>query len=448
MTESLKQLQSIIDLGEGQSIEFKESPSKIDREMVAFANASGGSIFCGITDSGRVVGTATTNSVRSQIQDIARNCDPPIAVSLYVINKNILQIEVPESEQKPHQCSSGFFLRVGANSQKLRTTEVKNLINRGQSFFDSRMNDRAEFPKDFVKEYFNQYCKMSNIPEQHVSHAILQNLTAAKKRVKTDKLALTNAGVLLFCKTPSAFIPESYLTTVCYKGVDKFSILDRQDFKGNILEQIESGLVFTKKHIEVEYEITGAGARLERFRYPLVAVREALINALTHRDYAFQNACVYLNIFSDRIEIESPGGIPGNHPVEDLEGRSIRRNPVLTDLLFKAGFGEKLGSGLLRIKESLKENNNPNYQISATNFFCLRLLPRVSIAKKIRLTPRQLDLLNFLDSNNREFSSRNLADHFAISTTTVTREIKELTLHNLVVTSGIGRSIRYKSKNH
>jgi ATP-dependent DNA helicase RecG len=437
-------LSTALSLGEGQTIEFKESISKLDKEIVAFANASGGTIFCGISDVGEIVGTDISNSTRSQIQDIGRNCDPSIPLRIEVLPEKVLKIEVEESSEKPHQCSGGFYLRVGASSQKLKVSEVKNLLSNNQNFFDSRINNNFEIKKDFSEDSYSNYCGLCNIKTKRNKEEVLEGLSVIKKVKGNSKFAFNNAGVLLFSKNPKELIPESYLTAVRYAGVDKFSILDRRDFNNGIIEQIEAGLDFVKKHISVEYEISGAGKRLERYTYPLVAIREALINSLVHRDYSFQNSCVYLNIYSDRIEIENPGGIYGHVEVSGIEGRSIRRNPLLSDLLYRAGYGEKLGSGLLRIKESLKENGNPNYQISNTNFFVIRFLPRVSQSSKVsNLSSRQLEILNLLNNFKRDFNSRELAQSLNASPTTITRDLKILIDNGLIKIKGEGRAIRY-----
>ncbi len=437
--------QSIIAFGEGQTVEFKESSSasKLDKEIVAFANASGGTIYCGISDNGEVVGTTVSNAIKSQIQDLARNCDPPISIQIDVLDKKILKIQIPESDSKPHQCSTGFYLRVGANSQKLRATEIKLLLASGQSVFDSRVNEHARFPKDFDETAFSNFCHLTRISPTRNQIDLLHNMQIITTD-KKDKIRLTNAGVLLFTKQPRMHLPESYLTAVCYNGIDKFSILDRKDFTGNIIDQIESGLAFAKKHIDVEYDIGGAGARIERYQFPLVAVREALINALVHRDYTFRNSCVYLNIFSDRLEIENPGGIPAGKSPDEIEGRSIRRNPILADLLFRAGYGEKLGSGLIRIKDSLKENENPTYQIAASNFFSIRLRPRIPRTKNLNVSALQIEILNLLKSSSRELSSSEIASQLNTSVTTITRHLKSLIANNLVSVSGTGKSIRYR----
>jgi predicted HTH transcriptional regulator len=243
---------------------------------------------------------------------------------------------------------------------------------------------------------------------------------------------------------PRQFIPEAYLTAVRYRGTDKFSILDRKDFDGNIIDQIEDGIAFAEKHIEVAYEISGSAKRQDRRRFPLIAVREALINALIHRDYGFQNSCVFLNIFSDRLEIESPGGIPASRKPEEIEGRSVRRNPILADLLYRAGFGEKPGSGLVRIKEVLSENGNPPYSIAASNFFAMRMLPSIVKARGVSHTRRQLEILALLEAAGRPLSTPEIAAQVNTSTTTVTRELKDLIAKKEVSVVGAGRSVQYK----
>jgi len=112
------ELQLIIEEGEGYRIEFKESMTSIDKELIAFANSSGGRIFLGVTDDKGIKGVKITNKLKSQIQDISNNCQPPIKIIL-VEYENILIINVREGEDKPYKCSSGFYLRVGPNSQKL-----------------------------------------------------------------------------------------------------------------------------------------------------------------------------------------------------------------------------------------------------------------------------------------------------------------------------------------
>ena len=122
---SKPELNFILQEGEGFKIEFKESLSNIDKEIVAFANAEGGRIFLGINDNRVIKGIDITNKLKSQIQDIARNCDPAIKIDLEEVD-NILIVNVNEGKDKPYKCSSGFYLRQGPNSQKLSRDEIIN----------------------------------------------------------------------------------------------------------------------------------------------------------------------------------------------------------------------------------------------------------------------------------------------------------------------------------
>ena len=143
-----------LELGEGQFIEFKESLDKnLPKEMVAFANASGGLIYLGVTDRGAIKGIEATNKLKSQIQDMARNCDPPIAI-LITESNHILSIKIKEGINKPYSCSSGFFMRMGANSQKMNRDEILSLaIKTGKIRFDEQICTEFDW-KDFDDEKF------------------------------------------------------------------------------------------------------------------------------------------------------------------------------------------------------------------------------------------------------------------------------------------------------
>ena len=134
----------ILKSGEGFKVEFKESPNHIDRAMAAFANAEGGKIYLGLNDRKEVVGLNITNALRSQIQDIARNCDPPVNISLEAFEE-ILVVEIKEGTNKPYKCKDGFFMRIGPNSQKMSRNEIIDLIvKEGRVFFDDRLNEKVQ----------------------------------------------------------------------------------------------------------------------------------------------------------------------------------------------------------------------------------------------------------------------------------------------------------------
>ena len=169
-----KELDFILQEGEGLTIEFKERLANIDKEIIAFANASGGRIFVGINDEGKVAGVNINNELRSQIQNIARNCDPSIKIELKQF-ENILIIEVFEGRDKPYKCKEGFYMRMGANSQKMNRDEIMEFaITEGKIKFDSQINARFDFNKDFDKDKLNDYLKKANLSGYMAQEKILK----------------------------------------------------------------------------------------------------------------------------------------------------------------------------------------------------------------------------------------------------------------------------------
>ena len=150
-----KELKELIEQGEGYFVEFKEQIGVgLDKEMVAFANASGGKIVIGVADSGKIIGCTTDNAVRSKVQDIANNCDPRILIHIKTLRYEgvkLLVVSVDESLDKPVRCSKGFFLREGPNSQKLTRNEILVLTaaGAGKFKFDMQLCRSFNYPEDF-----------------------------------------------------------------------------------------------------------------------------------------------------------------------------------------------------------------------------------------------------------------------------------------------------------
>ncbi|MDE0119335.1 MAG: ATP-binding protein, partial [Bdellovibrionales bacterium] len=145
----------ILEKGEDYKTEFKEKVDKsLAKEIVAFANSSGGQIYIGITDENKIEGVDITNELKSQIEDIARKCDPKIPISLQVIQKEkILIVEVKESKDRPHRCSSGFYIRSGASSQKLTRDEIWGFMEEEELFrFDRQICKKFKLKEHFDKE--------------------------------------------------------------------------------------------------------------------------------------------------------------------------------------------------------------------------------------------------------------------------------------------------------
>jgi len=444
-------LQLALEEGEGLKVEFKEKLSNLDREIVAFANTCGGTIYLGVDDSGKIIGIKVDNALKSQVADIAYNCDPNIKVHLhYYRQEKVLAVHVTEGLDKPYRCKEGFYMRNGPCTQKLKRDDIVNLINQSEKIrFDEALNEHFQHPKDFSQESLDEYLRTSGISLKAPAPDILVSLNAAVNI--HNKLVFTNAGVLFFAKDPQKFFPESSITAIKYKTSDRFSIIDKKDFKGSPLSQIENTLAFALRHMSVEHEICmikgpHLGTRQDVYEYSPVALREAVINAVTHRDYLYDSSHIYVHMFADYIEIENPGGLYRGLHIEELGKRSIRRNRLIADLLHRARFIERVGSGFSRMKQALLENNNPPLEVVASNFFNIRFYKRLQRFDPTTLTSRQLTIYNML-CKDQGMPKRDIALKLQVSEDTVLRELKHLIQINLVVQRGVGRATVYAAKN-
>ncbi len=320
---TLDDLQILIQKGEGTTLEFKESlSSSFARELVALANTIGGKILLGVRDDGTVVGVQDTNTLRARIQDIARNCDPPVQVLAEPVG-GVFAVHVRESSAKPVQCSEGFFWRQGAVTQKLSRDEIRDLFRlEGVVRFDLAPCARFSYPEDFDREKFDAWLSLSGITGRPQVEDVLVNIEAAER---ADGAPLfRNAGALFFAKNVRRFFPQAYITCLLARGTDKVHILDRKDFDGGIVADIEDALRFVERDTRTAYRIEGL--RRENLpEYPANALREAITNAVMHRDWFMEGANVFVEVYTDRVEVVSPGGLPRGLSLADLGSKSVRR---------------------------------------------------------------------------------------------------------------------------
>lgn len=374
-------IQDMIDAGEGYRIEFKESLDKsFIEEVCAFANSSGGKIILGVSDKGIVKGINTDNSFRSRIQDSLRQLQPYLDVNIE-IKENLIAVNVPEGNDKPYACSRGFFIRNGASSQKLTRNEIIEFFQKeGRIRFDELKNDKAVFENDFDEKAFENFLNLAGITHSIDRTSLLRNLDCV-----TDDGKLTNAGVLFFAKDIDFLLNHAIVVCVLYKGTEKVDILDKKDFKGNIVENINNAILFVKRHTNVQYKIEKL-QREEIPDIPDVALREAVVNAVCHRDYFDKSSNVLIEVFDDRVEISNPGGLPSGLKPSEFGRKSVARNPLIASLLNRINYIEKVGTGINRIKQSVADNENLSVEFSFNSGFSVifrRVLKIISEGKEV-----------------------------------------------------------------
>jgi ATP-dependent DNA helicase RecG len=449
-----KQLDFILQKGEGLTVEFKESfdSKNLAKEIVAFANSIGGKIYLGISDKSKIKGINITNKLKSQIRDLARKCDPYIQISLEEF-KEILIINVKEGQDKPYSCKKGFYLRQGPNSQKLKRDEIINFVyNEGKINFDNQINTQFDFKKDFDLNKLNNFVKKSNITNILNEKDFLINVGVLKK-YKT-KLKFNNAGILFFAKKPCYFIKQSYITCIRFKGAHRADIIDRIDLKNDLINNIDEAIKFVRRNIRLSYEIKDI-QRKEIPEYPIEVLRESIINAVMHRDYFEEGSNIFINIFDDRLEIYNPGGLVKSLNKSDLGKKAARRNPLIADLFHRIGYVEKAGTGIFRIKKVLKENKFPPPKIELTKFFTITFYSKKSIDAKLtqidakltqELSNNEQKIISFISKNNK-INSSNCQNIFNVSRQTANKYFKSLIKKKLIVKKGGGKFTYYTLKS-
>ena len=360
-------LNILLQEGEGTTLEYKEGLSaSLGRELVAMANTLGGRILLGVRDDGTVAGIDDSNSIRARIQDIARNCNPPIQVWLERVGR-VIVVHVQESDTKPVQCSEGFFWRQGAVAQKLRREEIRDLFRKeGAIRFDLSMCPGFRYPEDFDLDKFSAWLTLSRISKAEPIEGILRNIEATEGAA--ERLLFRNAGVLFFAQEVRRFFNQAYVTCILFRGSERIDVLDRKDFAGGVVSDIEESLRFIQRNTRTAYRIQ-ALQREEIPEYPMDALREAITNAVMHRDWFIEGANVFVEIYADRIEIVSPGGLPAGLSAAELGTRSVRRNPLVADLLHRIGFIEKAGTGIGRMRKEARDHGCPAPEFRVDSFF-------------------------------------------------------------------------------
>ena len=433
-----KELINLIKTGEGLKLEFKEGfnvPS-LGKEMCAFANESGGKIIIGVNDNGVIKGFSLTNSQSSQIQTIARTIEPKLNIKIEKAD-NLIVINIPEGKNKPYSYASQYYLRVGANSQKLSRDELRAFFQEeGLIVFDEKTNKEFNLQKDFEENKFRDFLRLANITGNQKRETILENLGLLKNDY------LVNAGVLMFCNKISKFFLQGKVTCVLFEGTSS-NIIDKKELDSDLISNYENSYNFLISKLNTKYIIERE--RTEKLELPKNAIREALMNAFIHRDY-FSNGHIQVNIFIDRVEISSPGGLIKGLEKEDLGKISLSRNKLLFDLLSRTSYVEKAGTGIKRIRDSMKEYDL-NVKFESTRFFTVTFereniggIMKKNVKKIIENQPKtsqkpakeERKKLILQEIKEKTFTKRGFAKKIKMNKSTIELDLEELKKENKI----------------
>ena len=365
-----ERLHDLVAQGEGPALEFKRSVTKdLGRELCAFANSGGGTLLVGVSDGGRIVGVAKHNRTKSRIQSIARSADPPIEVGIDAIDE-ILRVTVASRPHTAYSFGGRFFRRDGATSQQMSITEIENLFySTGRLHFDKTPCPLFDIERDLDDAVWAAFSRRAKVPEAMDRIAALSNLglVAAGDR-------MTHAGAWLTARDIRTYTTSAYVSCALFLGRTKSRILDRRDFHGDAASMIDGATAWILSKINVELVIKSV-RREERPELPEEALREAVANAVAHRDYR-SGGNVQVYVFKDRVKIVSPGGLPAGMTEAELGVKSLPRNPLLFGMLYRMDVVEQVGSGIRRIRDRCREHGALEPAIEVSEHWVTVTFPR------------------------------------------------------------------------
>lgn len=361
-------LLDLIRQGESQTVEFKESltnPKDFASVLVSFANANDGYIILGVSNSKGVKGIRWTNKEEEWLLNVGtNNCQPPIVPLVEKVDlekRKVVVLTVLEGTDKPYKANNICYIRIGQTTRPTdRQTEIRLMQEVGHLSFE-RLPVKNGLFEDLdsikIKEYLNvraPYLKDASLDK---TKQILINLDFLTNGI--GRIVPTYAGILCLGSFPQKFLPQAVIKAAFFKGRKKeHIILDRSLLEGTLLDLINQGENFVKKNMRIA-RVSREDRKIDLPQYSLKAVREALANALIHRDYTIEGREVMFLFFEDRLEIENPGGLGGGLEKKDLGKRRWSRNPILTRYLYEMGQVEGLGRGIQMMREEARLLNAP-----------------------------------------------------------------------------------------
>jgi ATP-dependent DNA helicase RecG len=382
---------NLIKNGEDSTVEFKLEDvhsESLAQEIVAFANVEGGTIIFGVDNNGNIIGIDSSSFLfdqtfsfpkRKSLVGITRrdleewvtticrqSIEPPIipVIKKVVIDgKRLLAVIIPKSYSVVSTKRGQYFIRVGSTKQQPTTAELARLFQQRRLIAADEapvpVADVDDLDLSAINRYFLRLAQSELTVDN--SQLLLRELVNTGIMVETpDGIFPTLAGILAFGKLPQRFFPSYEIRASAYASSNFDSdVIDQKDIQGQLADMINGAIGFVTRNIKNHSTIPDGVQRVDRLEYPIEAIREAIINAIAHRDYLISGAAIRLFIFEDRIELYSPGGLPNTITLETMKYKQFSRNQTLVSFLTGLGFMERRGKGILRMINLMREYNLP-----------------------------------------------------------------------------------------
>lgn len=437
---------------ETQNIEYKSSWRDEYLDIIAsFANTNGGELIIGVDDNGKVLGVRNANKLLVDIPNKIinkLNITPSVDIR-NINNREVIVIRVIPS-LTPISIDGTYFVRSGSRKVELKNIELANfLLRKLGKTWDEYIEERANLNDINIEtiENFKKYSyeRIPSIIEENDLNIILEKLNLLGDG------RLKRAAVLLFAKNPQRFYINSSIRIGKFKT--ETEILTNDIVEGNLFEQLENCIeILRTKYLMSEIKFEGIHRR-EILEYPLEALREAIINALIHRDY-LGTSDIQIRIYQDKLVIMNDGVLPPEVPIDRLKTEHISkpRNVLLAYAFNLAGFIEKWGMGTLKMIESCKEQDLPEPDfIEEEGIFKVifyKDIYTIESLQKLGLNERQIKAVMYVKEIGK-ITNKKYQEKFKTSERTATRNLNDLVIKDIFERIGTtGKGVTYILRRH
>ncbi len=443
------------------------SASRLAQVLVGMANTQGGSVILGIAPrSGQVLGVRNMPDLMDRVFQCLLLADPALILPLPEVislqDKPVLHISIPAGLPHVYSLEGRYLGRDGVQTNPLLARDLRRLlVERGAIQFESLSPSGATL-KDLDPVQIRAYLEAVSWPANESAEQVLlrRGCLRQEKRLpgREPELRPTFAGLLLFGRQPQRWMPNATLLAARFTGAGFSDRFIKQEISGTLIQQLQQAEIFLRENMRHVVRMVGVHpggtlAHQETPEYPFEALRELLVNAVAHRDYNIQGDNIHLNLFSDRIEVHSPGGLPGPVTLQNLLQARFSRNVVIVQVLADLGYVERLGYGLDRVVSVARQHGLPPpvFEEIAGSFRAtlmaasqmLGLAEQIDLAAHPDLNPRQQAALSFLGMRRR-ITNRDLQELCPeVHAETLRRDLVDLVSRGILIKVGDKKATYY-----
>jgi ATP-dependent DNA helicase RecG len=430
--------------------------AKLAETLVALANATGGLVLIGVDPyTGEPQGLEAPDTALDLSLKAALATEPPLIVPMPQFDelegKQILQIRVPPGLPHVYSYRGKYLIRDGNHNRPLSPRQLRILMmERGTASFELLVPENARFEDldlDKAREYL---AGLTDGASRDLEDVLLQRGCLSQHR---GTLRPTYAGLLLFGHEPQRWVRSAEILVVRYTGTSMDDRFVKEEIYGTLPEQIRRAEASVVSNIRRGVRLAGV-QRVEETEYPVEAVREAIVNAVAHRDYQIGGDETRILLYADRIEFYSPGRLPGHVTVDNLIDERFSRNEVIVQVLADMGFIERLGYGIDRIMQLMANAGlpAPRFEETTAGFqLTIRghgeLLAHDTFDTKAwrpyHLNERQKQALVYLTENDRITNREYQTLCPGVSAETIRRDLADLVQKDLLLKIGAKRATYY-----